>query len=338
MTIVWFFRRKREVGNFSIENSFRALRETKKINPSPIWLEADVFNSGWTNRLKIIRQARKTAATIFHITGDITFSAFAWPWWRKQRPYVILTIHDIGLISEGSRIKSWAAKKIWLDWPLHCVDRVIVVSENTKAQLEKVFPWFPQNRVSVIPTVVSQHFQPRPTLPQNSKPIALHIGLASNKNLDRHAEALRDLNVRLRIIGEPAPDQLEMLHSKGVDFFYASRLSDAEMQQEYARADFLLFASTLEGFGMPIIEANIVGVPVITSNLEPMKSVAGNAAEFCDPFDASSIRSAIKRILENESLRDTKVQNGFENAKRFSPEQSARLHQELYNNIINAQP
>ena len=55
-----------------------------------------------------------------------------------------------------------------------------------------------------------------------------------------------------------------------VDYSWASRLSK-EMQNEYANANLLLFASTLEGFGLPIIEAQTVGLPVITSNLDPGK-------------------------------------------------------------------
>lgn len=337
MTIVWFFRKTRAVGNFSIENSFQSLLETDNIHPRPVWLEAAVFNNGWMNRLRIIVQASKIEASIFHITGDITFSALAWPKWRKTRPFVVLTIHDIGIIKEGPRVKSWIAKKIWLDWPLHCVDQVIVVSNATKAHLENALPWFPINRISVIPSVVPQHFKPRVRLPQKTKPVALHIGLAANKNLGRHAEALANENVHLRIIGELGPHQMEMLRSKAIDFSCASRLSDEEMQTEYANADFLLFASTLEGFGMPIIEANMVGTPVITSDVEPMKSVAGEAAFLCNPLDTSSIRSAIRRIINDEPLRDRLIQNGFENAKRFSPEKSAQLHQELYEKLIHAQ-
>ena len=336
--ITWLFRKKRPLGNFSIENSFTEVRSAWKSDGIPISREASHYSEGFLNRIRVIQDTRRIRTNILHITGDIHFAALAWPKWKKKRPKVVLTIHDIGFTGEFNGLKKWLMQKFWVEWPLRCVDHLVVVSEATKQAVLIVAPWFPEMKVSTIPTVVPQHFRARTKEPNNPKPIALHIGLAANKNLHRHAEALQLQNVHLRIIGEPGQADLIMLQSSGVEFSWASSLSDGAMQQEYARADFLLFASTLEGFGMPIIEANRVGVPVITSDLEPMKSVAGNAAEFCDPFDASSIRSAIKRILENESLRDTKVQNGFENAKRFSPEQSARLHQELYNNIINAQP
>ena len=62
------------------------------------------------------------------------------------------------------------------------------------------------------------------------------------------------------------------------------------MIQEYKDADLISFPSTFEGFGMPIIEGQAVGRPVITSNIEPMVSVAADAAILVDPFNIESIR------------------------------------------------
>lgn len=286
--------------------------------------------------MRIITETAKINAEILHITGDIHFAALGVPKWKRNRPKLILTIHDLGLLEEFNGVKKWLLRKLWVHWPLRNVDHIIAVSITTKTAVLREAPWFAKSNVSIIPTVVPQHFEPRPTLPANSKPVALHIGVASNKNLERHAKSLLDLDIQLRIIGEPNHQQLEMLHSKEIDFSCASQLSNEEMQSEYANADFLLFTSTLEGFGMPIIEANMVGVPVITSDLEPMKSVAGEAAILCDPFDASNIRSAIQRIIADKPLQERLIQNGFENAKRFSPEKSAQLHQELYNRLTHA--
>lgn len=334
--VIWLFRRKRALGNFSIENSFAEVQRAWADGNKPKWIEASDYSEGFTNRLKITRETRKIQTDILHITGDIHFAALAWPKWRKGRPRVVLTIHDIGFLAEFSGFKRWLIRKFWIQWPLWCVDHLVVVSTATKEAVLKEVPWFPVTNTSVIPSVIPQHFKPRQCRPANKKPVALHIGLAENKNLKGHAEALVDLTVHLRIIGEPSDADHTMLQALDIEYSWASRLSDQEMQAEYANADFLLFASTLEGFGMPIIEANIVGVPVITSDLEPMKSVAGEAALLYNPLDASNIRSAIQRITEDESLRDRLIQNGFENAKRFSPKQSARLHQELYKQLTHA--
>jgi glycosyltransferase involved in cell wall biosynthesis len=335
--IIWLFRKRRTLGNFSIENSFRELRLNWKESRRPDWKESSFFSEGLLNRMRIISETATIKAEILHITGDIHFAALGVPKWKHNRPKLILTIHDLGFLEEFNGVKKWLLRKFWLHWPLRNIDHVITVSKTTKKAVLREVPWFAESNVSVIPTVVPQHFEPRPKLSANSKPVALHIGVASNKNLERHAEALRNLNVHLRIIGEPNHHQLEMLRSKAIDFSCASKLSDEGMKSEYTKADFLLFASTLEGFGMPIIEANMVGVPVITSDREPMKSVAGEAALLCNPLDAYSIRSAIQRILDDKPLQNRLIQIGFENAKRFSPEKSALLHQELYNTLTHAQ-
>lgn len=336
--ITWFFRKSRALGNFSIENSFRAMRAVWGVKESPTVIRSRHFSNGILNRIRIILEARRISSDVLHITGDIHFAALAWPHWSRNRPKVVLSIHDIGFLEEHARMKKWVMKLFWLDLPLRCIDELIVVSPATKIAVKHALPWFSENQISVIPTVVPQHFNRRRRTPEKERPIALHIGLAQNKNLHGHARALEGLNIHLRIIGKPSEQEHALLKALNIDYSCASRLSDEEMQNEYANADFVLFVSTLEGFGMPIIEANIVGVPVITSDLEPMKSVAGEAALLCNPLDVSSIRTAIQRITVDESLRDRLVQNGFENAKRFSPEKSAQLHQELYNKLIHAQP
>lgn len=334
--VIWLFRKKRDLGNFSIENSFSEMLNAWSNVSKPKWTESGHFSEGLRSRIQIIREVRRLQTKILHITGDIYFAALAWPKWLRNRPMVVLTFHDVGYVEEHEGLKGWIVKTLWFTLPLKCCDHAVTVSNASKYAVKTNAPWFSEEKISVIPTVVPQHFKPRSEFPANSKAVALHIGVASNKNLELHAEALRNLNVHLRIIGEPNPHQMEMLQSKSADFSCVSRLNDDEMQSEYANADFLLFASTLEGFGMPIIEANMVGLPVITSDLEPMKYVAGEAALLCNPLETSSIRSAVERILHDKPLQDRLIQNGFENAKRFSPEKSAQLHQELYNQLTNA--
>jgi glycosyltransferase involved in cell wall biosynthesis len=334
--VSWLFRRKRALGNFSIENSFAEIARSWAGAKKPNWMGASHYSEGLTKRLNIIRDTRKIQTDILHITGDIHFAALAWPKWKKGRPRVVLTIHDIGFLAEFSGFKRWLIRKFWMQWPLRCVDHLVVVSTATKEAVLREAPWFPVTKTSVIPSVVPQHFKPRQGRPANKKQVALHIGLAENKNLKGHAEALVDLTVHLRIIGEPSNGDHALLQKLNIDYSWASRLSDEEMQAEYAKADLLLFASKLEGFGMPIIEAQTVGVPVITSDLDPMREVAGTGALLCNPHDSQTIRICIKRLLADEDLQASLIAAGRENVKRYSPAEAARQHQELYNQLTHA--
>ena len=60
----------------------------------------------------------------------------------KKPSKVVLTIHDIGFVHDHNGWKRWLMKKIWITWPLRCVDQLITVSEATKKAVLKEAPWF----------------------------------------------------------------------------------------------------------------------------------------------------------------------------------------------------
>ena len=81
---------------------------------------------------------------------------------------------------------------------------------------------------------------------------------------------------------------------------------------------------------MPILEANAVGRPVITSNILSMPEVAGDAACIVNPYSIDEIRSGILRIIENANYRESLVERGFVNVQRFEPKKVARQYLEIY--------
>ena len=88
--------------------------------------------------------------------------------------------------------------------------------------------------------------------------------------------------------------------------------------------------------GMPIIEAQTIGLPVITSDLAPMDVTAGEGALLVDPTDIGAIHLAVKNVTEDNDLRDALIRKGFVNAERFSPASAARRHAELYAELLKA--
>ena len=290
--VVWYFRKKRALGNFSIENSFRELLPHFEGSEWEVeWREASWFSEGFLNRLRIALEARRLDADVVHITGDINFAALF-----LNRHTVVLTVHDNGFLEEHRGWKRWLMQTVWLDWPLKRCNRLIAVSNATKLSIVEHTD-YSEDQIEVIHSVVPSHFKPRTVLPNNPKPVLLHIGLAPNKNLKGHAEAIQCMDVLLRIIGEPSGEDHAMLQSLGIDYEWKSKLSDEEMQEAYATSDVLLFCSTLEGFGMPILEAKVVGLPVVTSDMEPMNEVGKAYARMADPFSPESVRRAIQDQL-----------------------------------------
>lgn len=320
--VVWYFRKKRDLGNFSIESSFQELLPHFGDGDWEVeWREASWFSEGIWNRFRIAIEARGLDADVIHITGDIHFAAMF-----LQKRKVVLTIHDNGHIERSTGLKRWLMKKLWLDWPLKRCAKVVAVSEATKKSIMDLASPY-ANQVEVIPTVVSSRFKPRKGTPRNPKPVLLHIGLASNKNLTGHAKAIEGMDVLLRIIGEPSAADRAMLESKRIDYEWMSRLSDSEMQEAYASSDVLLFCSTLEGFGMPILEARTVGVPVVTSAIAPMNEVGKGYAFLANPKDPVDIKTKLMQALESK----TDVPNEVDLPERSKA--AAKSYKTLYSRI-----
>ena len=113
-------------------------------------------------------------------------------------------------------------------------------------------------------------------------------------------------------------------------------LSDEEIINEYKNCDIVSFCSIFEGFGMPIIEANAVGRPVITSNISPMKEVAGGSALLVDPYNVDDIRSKMMCLLTDEKVRLRCIELGYENAKKYSQSNIVNQYLHIYSQLTNS--
>lgn len=82
----------------------------------------------------------------------------------------------------------------------------------------------------------------------------------------------------------------------------------------------VVFPSLYEGFGLPVLEAMVLGVPVITSTAGSLPEIAGDAAVSVDPFDVTAIRDAIRKVDADEGLREEMILKGRDQAAKFSPE------------------
>ena len=98
---------------------------------------------------------------------------------------------------------------------------------------------------------------------------------------------------------------------------------DEDMPALYSAAGVFAFPTLYEGFGIPVLEAQSCGVPVLTSGCSSLPEVGGRGALYVDPYDESSIAEGLWRLLTDRKLAEELVRSGYENVKRFSWEQSA---------------
>jgi glycosyltransferase involved in cell wall biosynthesis len=101
----------------------------------------------------------------------------------------------------------------------------------------------------------------------------------------------------------------------------------------YTMADYFVFPSFFEGFGLPLLEAMTMGCPVITSTCGSIPEVAGDAALYIDPYNVRDIADKMTSLIHNENLRQELIQKGQERLKYFSWDKSAEKVMRIYEHI-----
>jgi glycosyltransferase involved in cell wall biosynthesis len=142
--------------------------------------------------------------------------------------------------------------------------------------------------------------------------------------------ALRNIPCKLIIVGELTKVQHQLLKVYGINYENRFNLSETQIVDTYRECDMVSFCSLLEGFGLPILEGQATGRVVITSNLSSMPDVAGKGALLVDPYDVGAIRKGILSVIQDEAFRNSLVDMGLENVKRFSAQRVADAYVELY--------
>jgi glycosyltransferase involved in cell wall biosynthesis len=323
LSVTFFYREARKTG-VSIEGIFKLVAGCLKDEV----IITEHFCDAGLSRMQNTLSARKFASEINHITGDVNFLSIG-----LHGKKTILTIHDLGFYENPvhNRIKKIIYHTFWFYLPLKFTDIVTVVSQFTKEKLMRYFN-FPDERIRVIPDPVKPVFRYSKKEQINGRPVVLMLGTGKHKNLDNLIEAARGTNFHLDIIGWPAADELERLNAYGISYSVYNNLTDQQVYERYVACDVLFMASHYEGFGMPIIEAQAVGRPVVTSNTGAMKEVGEGSALLVNPNSPEQIREAILSLADRQ-LYDRIVELGIANAAEYDYKKIARQYLELYEEL-----
>lgn len=327
--VVTFFHRRPLASHHSIEFIFTDVRARLEEQIQARVVTSKFESRGLLKRLYNVVEAVCSQGTVNHITGDINYIGIF-----LSKDKTIQTILDCSHQEIYSGFKRKILRLFWVKIPVCKARWVTAISTSTKNEILKYTNCDP-DKIVVIPVAISERFKRKDKPFDKVRPRILQIGTAPNKNIPRLVEALKGFPCTLDIIGHWKQEYKNLLQRNNIAYSYVSGLSADEILRKYEEADIVTLVSTYEGFGMPILEGQAVGRPVITSNTYSMPEVAGDAACLVDPHDVISIRKGFRTIIDDDQYRHDLVRKGFENVKRFDPNRIAAQYLSLYQKVAS---
>lgn len=233
---------------------------------------------------------------------------------------------------------------------------IITISETVKKDVEKILKINPQKvfPVHLAPSeiykkikddVLLKNIKNKYNLPDK---FSLYVGNVNwNKNILNTAESCIRSGQTLVIVGSSFMDKSNLSHPEKNSFkqflekYENSNLikllgfvEDKDLVGVMNLATVLIFVSYYEGFGLPILEAQACGLPVITSKGSATEEISGVSAVLVNPENPEEISDAITKIFDSEKLRNQLVEKGNKNLTRFSWEKTARETVEVYKKCL----
>lgn len=272
---------------------------------------------------------------------DVLFvPAHTLPIIRKPGLKTVVTVHDLGseYLPQMHQLKQRLYLGFMQRYQLSSVTRIIAVSKATKNDLVEKVGIDPKKIEVIYEGYDKKLFKPTKAdvLVNSLSQYFLFVGTVQpRKNLERIIRAISHLGggIKLAIVGSKGwmSDSIYKI-GKQHKVKFLGRVEDKDLPGLYSGAVALVFPSLFEGFGLPILEAQACGCPVITSNISSMPEVADKGAIYVNPYSVDDIVVGLKK-MEDRKLRMEMIKRGFENIKRFSWDKCARETLGVFENL-----
>jgi glycosyltransferase involved in cell wall biosynthesis len=277
------------------------------------------------------RLARNAGCELVH---SLASTAPLWGSFKR-----VVTIHDLIYRRFPEAHLGWKARGMALLVPLAArrASRVIAVSEATAADIRAQLR---VDDVDVVPNGVdvpghdrTPEADLRVRLGLGERPVVLCLAAKRpHKNLLRLIDAMRSIDDAVLVIAGYSTDHEDALRAVADPerVRLLGWVDDADREGLYALAAVFAFPSLYEGFGLPVLEAMVRGVPVVCSNTPALAEVAGDAALQIDPLAADDLAAALRRVLGDPAEAERLRAAGRERAARFSWDRAAELTLDVY--------
>ncbi|NTW46377.1 MAG: glycosyltransferase family 4 protein [Candidatus Moranbacteria bacterium] len=257
----------------------------------------------------------------------------------------VVTVHGLEYEFSKRSYSRWERfyMRAVIRFSCRAAETVIAVSENTKRDLIRLYG-VPEERISVIyegkpeknhGSGIGNHEEKTGSGNESGSPYLLFVGrIEERKNVRRIVEAFDILKARhgiphrLVLVGRPGygyGDAKAAISRSAYrsDIVERGYVAEDEKTSLLSGADVFVFPSLYEGFGLPIVEAQAAGIPVVASDTSSLPEIGGSGALYVDPLSPESIAEGIWNVLSEPGLRDDILRKGRENAERFRWERCA---------------
>ena len=270
------------------------------------------------------------------VVGGVDIFFFPNPMFHALSVFVpsVLTVHDLS--AERFQPIYSLKRNLWhklVDTRREAqrAKAIIAVSGSTARDLGDLYK-IDSQKIHVVPLGVSQVNQMTERAMKLPNDYILYIGsveprknvLALLKAFELLQNKFSDLHLVLAGSFFPQKDRAALgaaFRTKNV--LILGQVGDAEKRELYQRAKICVLPSFYEGFGLPIIEAQSLGTPVIASTNSSMPETSGCAAILVNPLNVTELKQALDVLLTNQALRDTLIGRGREWASRFTWQKTA---------------
>jgi len=326
ISVVWYEILKRIVHDKNFELSFYEYNNVKNnifreelALPNACIVESSSFALNFKRYLNL-KISKEIEPFIFHSSYYRTCS--------NKNAINITTVHDFTY----EKFRKGFKKLIHSTQKKNAIlksDAIICISENTKKDLLEFLPNIDSEKIHVIYNGVSddyfrlidKHLDKLP-FPPNTFLIFVGSRDEDYKHFDFTVEVASAMKLNLVIVGGKAltNKETQFLNSKfkNENYCYLGHIDNQLLNILYNNAFCLFYPSVYEGFGLPVLEAQKAGCPVIAYNGSSVKEIIGNQLLLFDRFSVEDVTTIINNYLLNENSRNLIIENGLKNSEKFS--------------------
>jgi len=319
----------RWAGNTGIGRLYQEVMKHAPANANLEFVQSKMGLGSLLSPLMLGEEIKKSSADVFYSPS------FMPPAFTKA-PF-IFTVHDLMHLFYYSKLHKIYYEQVIARLAKNA-KKIITVSHFSKSQLVEILG-IPDQLIKVIYNGVDNHFLENEQEYESVRPYFLYVGnRRKNKNvpamLTAFAKARIPNDFMFYLSGNEDPELTALIGSLGIHkrVRFLGFIEEEDLPKIYKGAHATLFASLMEGFGLPIIESMASGTPVLTSTTSCLPEIAGGAALCVDPTDISAIQAGIEKLVDDEDFYVECIVKGLERSREFSWENTA---EETWNTILH---